>query len=97
MIFFLYFMEKYYFIMSENLNLSQLSEKLEKFDIDVNENEPEIMLNEVYRKDDLILYEYEDEDIGPSVSEEIIRELFPEFDIDPRKYYLLEKNGEIFY
>lgn len=83
--------------MSENLNLSQLSEKLEKFDIDVNENEPEIMLNEVYRKDDLILYEYEDEDIGPSVSEEIIRELFPEFDIDPRKYYLLEKNGEIFY
>lgn len=83
--------------MSENLNLSQLSEKLEKFDIDVNENEPETMLNEVYRKDDLILYEYEDEDIGPSVSEEIIRELFPEFDIDPKKYYLLEKNGEIFY
>lgn len=83
--------------MSENLNLSQLSEKLEKFDIDVNENEPETMLNEVYRKNDLILYEYEDEDIGPSVSEEIIRELFPEFDIDPKKYYLLEKNGEIFY
>ena len=52
--------------MSENLNLSQLSEKLEKFDIDVNENEPETMLNEVYRKDDLILYEYEDEDVGPS-------------------------------
>ncbi len=83
--------------MSENLNLSQLSEKLEKFDIDVNENEPETMLNEVYRKDDLILYEYEDEDIGPSVSEEIIHELFPEFDIDHKKYYLLEKNGEIFY
>lgn len=83
--------------MSENINLSQLSEKLEKFDIDINENEPETMLNEVYRKDDLILYEYEDEDIGPSVSEEIIRELFPEFDIDPKKYYLLEKNGEIFY
>jgi hypothetical protein len=55
------------------------------------------MLNEVYRKDDLILYEYEDEDIGPSVSEEIIHELFPEFDIDHKKYYLLEKNGEIFY
>lgn len=83
--------------MSENLNLSQLSEKLEKFDIDVNENEPETMLNEVYRKDDLILYEYEDDDIGPSVSEEIIHELFPKFDIDPKKYYLLEKNGEIFY
>ena len=83
--------------MNENLNLSQLSEKLEKFDIDVNENEPETMLNEVYRKDDLILYEYEDDDIGPSVSEEIIHELFPEFDIDPKKYYLLEKNGEIFY
>ena len=70
---------------------------VQKKNIDVNENEPETMLNEVYRKDDLILYEYEDEDIGPSVSEEIIRELFPEFDIDPKKYYLLEKNGEIFY
>ncbi len=35
--------------MSENLNLSQLYEKLEKFDIDVNENKPETMLNEVYR------------------------------------------------
>ena len=33
----------------------------------------------------------------PSVSDEIINELFPEFETDPRKYYLIEKDGEMYY
>jgi len=72
---------------------------MEKFDIDetdVNEDD-QLIIKEVCRKEDFILYESEDEDMGPSVSDEIINELFPEFEMDPRKYYIIEKDGELYY
>ena len=76
-----------------------MSELMEEFGFDENDvNEEEgIMLTEVYRKGNLVLYEHEDEDVGSSVSTETVCELFPEYEIDPRKYYLVEKDGEICY
>lgn len=85
--------------MLENYNLKSVNEELKKFDIndvDVNEND-ETQLTEVYRKGDLVLYEYDNDDIGPSVSIDVIEEIFPTFKINPMKYYLLEKNGEIYF
>ena len=81
------------------MGLKSLCKEMEKFDIDetdVNEDDP-LIIKEVCRKEDLILYESEDEDMGPSVSDEIINELFPEFEMDPRKYYIIEKDGELYY
>ncbi len=83
----------------KKLGLKSLSKEMEKFDIDeidVNEDD-QFIIKEVCRKEDLILYESEDEDMGPSVSDEIINELFPEFETDPRKYYIIEKDGELYY
>jgi hypothetical protein len=83
----------------KKLGLRSLSKEMEKFDIDetdVNEGE-QLIIKEVCRKEDLILYEHEDEDIGSSVSDEIINKLFPEFEMDPRKYYIIEKDGEWYY
>ncbi|MBR4392121.1 MAG: hypothetical protein IKT08_08480 [Bacteroidales bacterium] len=85
--------------MFEEFDLKPLSELNEGFDIgetDVNEGDG-LKLTEVYRKGDLILYEHENEDIGASISDDTVRELFPEFEIDPQKYYIIEKNGEIYY
>ena len=62
----------------KKLGLKSLSKEMEKFDIDeidVNEDD-QFIIKEVCRKEDLILYESEDEDMGPSVSDEIINELF---------------------
>jgi hypothetical protein len=83
----------------KKMGLKSLSKEMEKFDIDetdVNEGD-QLIIKEVCRKEDLILYETEDKDMGPSVSDEIINELFPEFETDPRKYYLIEKDGEMYY
>ena len=83
----------------KKLGLKSLSKEMEKFDIDeidVNEDD-QFIIKEVCRKEDLILYESEDEDMGPSVSDEIINELLPEFETDPRKYYIIEKDGELYY
>ena len=83
----------------KKMGLLSLNKEMEKFDIDetdVNEDD-QLIIKEVCRKGDLILYEHDDEDIGSSVSDEIINELFPEFETDPRKYYLIEKDGEMYY
>ena len=83
----------------KKLGLRSLSKEMEKFDIDgtdVNEDD-HLIIKEVCRKGDLILYEHEDEDIGSSVSDEIINKLFPEFEMDPRKYYIIEKDGELYH
>ena len=83
----------------KKIGLKSLSKEMEKIDIDetdVNEAD-QLIIKEVCRKRGLILYEHEDEDIGSSVSDEIINELFPEFETDPRKYYLIEKDGEMYY
>jgi uncharacterized protein (TIGR02452 family) len=83
----------------EEFDLKPSSELYEEFDISEVDfsNEDEFKSTEVYRKGDLILYEHEDEDFGSSISDDTIRELFPEFEIDPQKYYIIEKNGEIYY
>lgn len=83
----------------KKLGLKSLGKELGKFDNDETDASEanQLIIKEVCRKGDLILYEYDDEDIGSSVSEEIINELFPEFETDPRKYYLLEKDGEWYY
>ncbi len=83
----------------KKLGLRSLSKEMEKFDIDetdVNEDD-QLIIKEVCRKEDLILYESENEDMGSSVSDEIINKLFPEFEMDPRKYYIIEKDGEWYY
>ncbi len=83
----------------KNLGLKSLSEAMEEFDIDETDvyEADQLIIKEVCRKEDLILYEHENEDMESSVYEDTINELFPEFEIDPRKYYLLEKDGEIYY
>jgi hypothetical protein len=83
----------------EKHNLKPLSVENEKFGItmdDVNEDD-EIMLVEVCRKDGFILYECEDENMGSDVSDETINELFPDFEIHPMKSYMLEKDGEFYF
>lgn len=86
--------------MLEDTYLKNLNEELENIEVnecDINEDEPQITLKEVYCKGDLILYEYEDDDVGYAVSEDVINELFPNFEVDPLKYYIIEKNGEFLY
>ena len=51
---------------------------------------------EVYRKGNLILYEYENEKspYDSAVSEDIVNKLFPEFKTDSTKGYLIEEDGK---
>lgn len=51
---------------------------------------------EVYRKGNLVLYEYENEKspYDSAVSEDIVNELFPEFKTDSTKGYLIEEDGK---
>ena len=51
---------------------------------------------EVYRKGNLILYEYENEKspYDSAVSEDVVNELFPEFKTDSTKGYLIEEDGK---
>ncbi len=81
------------------LGLKSLGKELGKFDNDETDASEanHLIIKEVCRKGDLILYEHDDEDIGSSVSDEIINKLFPEFEMDPRKYYIIEKDGELYY
>jgi len=83
--------------MLEKYNLNSLTKEIEDLDLDINEaNEDiDVSLIEVYRKEDLILYECINE-TEPTISNDIIAELFPNFEIDPMKRYLIEKDGEIF-
>ena len=86
--------------MNEKNEFKKVNEELENIEVnecDVNEDEPQVTLKEVYRKGDLILYEYEDDDVGYAVSEDVINELFPNFEVEPLKYYIIEKNGEFLY
>lgn len=84
--------------MLENQNLKPI----EEFDIDINDiNEDDIInpieLKEVCRKGNLILYECDDDStIGPLVTEEVVNEIFPEFETDFRKCYLIEDNGKFY-
>ena len=56
----------------------------------------EIKYYEVYRKGNLILYEFEDANFDSVVSEEIVNEIFPEYETDSTKGYLIEENGEFY-
>ena len=51
---------------------------------------------EVYRKGNLVLYEYENEKspYDSAVSEDVVNELFPEFKTDSTKGYLIEEDGK---
>ena len=86
-------------MIEKKYSLKPLSELIEGLDIcedDVNEDDV-FELTEVYRQGDYVLYEHEDEDMGSTISEDTIRELFPEFEIDPQKFYSIEINGEFYY
>ena len=52
---------------------------------------------EVYRKGNLVLYEYENEKspYDSAVSEDVVNELFPEFKTDSTKGYLIEEDGKL--
>lgn len=83
----------------KTFGLKPLSELTEKFDIDetdVDEGD-KLKLTEVCRQGGFVLYEHEDEDVGVSISDDTIHKLFPEFEIDHQKHYIIEKNGEIYY
>lgn len=85
--------------MCENFNLKNLNKKIEEFNVskdDVNKDEMPLELVEVYRKGNLILYEYEDND-NSAISENVINELFPEFETKFGKNYIIEKDGDFFY
>ena len=55
-----------------------------------------IVFYDVYRKGNLILYEYENEKspYDSAVSEDVVNELFPEFKTDSTKGYLIEEDGK---
>lgn len=85
--------------MLENYNLKNSNECVDNLDVNINDaNEGmDATLVEVYRKDDLILYECVGEDFGQTISDDVLSEIFPDFEIDPRKNYLIEKDGEIYF
>ena len=56
----------------------------------------EINYYEVCRKGNLILYEFEDAIIDSVVPEEVVNEIFPEYETDSTKGYLIEENGEFY-
>lgn len=76
--------------------MSELIEGLDICEDDVNEDDV-FELTEVYRQGDCVLYEHENVDVGSDISEDTIRKLFPEFEIDPQKFYSIEINGEFYY
>ena len=56
----------------------------------------EIKYQEVYRKGNLVLYEFEDDCFDSVVPEEVVNEIFPEYETDSTKGYLIEENGEFY-
>ena len=86
--------------MLENYDLKPYKEVLEEYGLtpedETGEVLDEIKYYEVYRKGNLILYEFEDANFDSVVSEEIVNEIFPEYETDSAKGYLIEENGEFY-
>ena len=86
--------------MLENYDLKPYKEVLEEYGLapedETGEGLDEIKYYEVYRKGNLILYEFEDANFDSVVSEEIVNEIFPEYETDNAKGYLIEENGEFY-
>ena len=86
--------------MLENYDLKPYKEVLEEYGLtpedETGEGLDEIKYYEVYRKGNLILYEFEDINLDSVVPEEVVNEIFPEYETDSAKGYLIEENGEFY-
>lgn len=86
--------------MLEEYNLKPYKEILEEYGLTPEENDieglDEINYYEVCRRGNLILYEFEDANFDSVVPEEVVNELFPEYETDSMKGYLIRENGEIY-
>ena len=86
--------------MLENYDLKPYKEVLEEYGLttedETGEGLDEIKYYEVYRKGNLILYEFEDANFDSVVPEEVVNEIFPEYETDSAKGYLIEENGEFY-
>lgn len=86
--------------MLEKYDLKPIDETIEEYGLmpdesDCNPDE-EIKYSEVYRKGNLVLYEFDNDIMDTIVSEEIVKELFPEYEIKQGKGYLIEENGKFY-
>lgn len=86
--------------MLEEYSLKPYKEVLEEYDLTPEDESgkglDEIEYKEVYRKGNLVLYEFENGVIDSIVTEEIVNEIFPEYETDSTKGYLIEENGEFY-
>ena len=86
--------------MLENYALKPYKEVLEEYGLtpedETGEGLDEIKYYEVYRKGNLILYEFEDANFDSVVSEAIVNEIFPEYETDSTKAYLTEQNRQFY-
>ena len=86
--------------MLEEYDLKPYQEVLEEYDLNPEEETGEgfdkIEYKEVCRKGNLILYEFEEDNFDSVVPEEVVNEIFPEYETDSTKGYLIEENGEFY-
>jgi len=79
--------------MLEKYDLRPADEVMEENDLTPDDGEgfDEINCYEVYRKGNLVLYEYTDDICDSIIPEEIVNEIFPEYKTDSNKSYLIEE------
>lgn len=84
--------------MLEKHNLKPIDEMMEEYNLtpDNSENLDDIKYYEVYSKGNLVLYEFDNNIVDSVVSEEIVNELFPEYETKKDKGYLIEENGKFY-
>ena len=86
--------------MAKKDDLKLVNDLMEEYGLSPDESDcnpgEEITYHEVSRNGNLILYEYEDMTGESIVSKDIVNELFPEYEVELNKGYLIEKDGKFY-